>query len=192
MKVIMMDIKDISDYENNPRCNEKAIADVAKSIKKFGFQQPIVVDKNNVIIVGHSRKKAAESLGMKKVPVVVAEKLSDAEVRAYRIADNKTSENATWDFSKLNIELGLIPEDLFTGFFKSEVFEDINLGDVSEKMDITKKRDKTASDTEETEKSEGKETVFTIIYKTTDKDRLAEIEEIIKERVQPGDMLKLI
>jgi ParB-like chromosome segregation protein Spo0J len=81
-------------YENNPRNNDKAVDAVAASIKEFGFSQPIVVDTDSVIIVGHTRLKAALKLGLERVPVVVASHLTPEQVRAYRIADNKTAEIA--------------------------------------------------------------------------------------------------
>jgi ParB/RepB/Spo0J family partition protein len=88
LKIIAKGISDIKPYENNPRNNDDAVDAVERSIKEFGWQQPIVVDKDNVIIAGHTRYKAAKKLGMKEVPVVVASNLSDEQVRAYRLADN--------------------------------------------------------------------------------------------------------
>lgn len=96
MQVESMSIDDIKPYENNPRDNDDAVDSVANSIKEFGWQQPIVVDKDNVIIVGHTRYKAAKKLGMDKVPVVVASKLTPEQVKAYRLADNKVGELADW------------------------------------------------------------------------------------------------
>lgn len=98
-------IGDVKPYENNPRDNDGGVDAVANSIKEFGWQQPIVVGKDNVIIVGHTRYKAAKKLGMKEVPVVVADKLSDEQVKAYRLADNKTGELTDWDDDLLNNEL---------------------------------------------------------------------------------------
>ena len=103
MKVELRDITLINPYENNPR-RKRDIEKVAKSINEFGWQQPIVVDKNNVIIVGHSRYEAAKMLEYKKVPVVVAN-LDKAKAKAYRIADNKTNEYSNWDFTVLHEEL---------------------------------------------------------------------------------------
>lgn len=98
-------LSDIKPYEKNPRKNDEAVDYVANSIKEFGFKQPIVVDKNGVIIAGHTRYKAAKKLGLKTVPVVYAEDLNDEQVRAYRLADNKTGEKAFWDFDLLGEEL---------------------------------------------------------------------------------------
>ena len=101
-------IKDIIPYENNPRYNENAVDAVARSIKEFGFQQPLVLDKDYVIIVGHTRYKAAQQLGVETVPCVIADNLTDEQVKAYRLADNKVGELAKWDFTKLEIEMGEI------------------------------------------------------------------------------------
>lgn len=103
-------INDIKPYPNNPRDNDSGVDAVANSIKEFGWQQPIVVDKDNVIIVGHTRYKAARKLGMKEVPVVVANNLTPEQVKAYRLADNKTGELTDWDMSLLDDELGDIAD----------------------------------------------------------------------------------
>lgn len=105
MNIVNMKITDIRPYEKNPRHNEGAVEAVARSIKEFGWQQPIVVDKDMVVIVGHTRLKAAEQLGLTEVPVVVADHLTPEQVQAYRIADNKTGEIAEWDFALLPMEL---------------------------------------------------------------------------------------
>ena len=105
MKITEKRLEDIRPYNNNPRLNDKAVDAVAASIKEFGFRVPILVDKNGVIIAGHTRLKAAEKLGLKKVPCIVADKLSEAEARQLRIVDNKTQELAKWDFAALADEL---------------------------------------------------------------------------------------
>ena len=96
--------------ENNPRVNEGAVDAVAASIREFSFAQPIVVDTDSVIIVGHTRLKAAQKLGLERVPVVVASHLTPEQVRAYRIADNKTNELAEWNYDLLPIEIGALKE----------------------------------------------------------------------------------
>ena len=105
MNIINLPIKEIIPYERNPRINDPAVDSVAASLEEFGWQQPIVIDENNVVIAGHTRLKAAKKLGMKKVPCVKAEGLSKEQVAAYRLADNKTSETSDWDYSLLDIEL---------------------------------------------------------------------------------------
>lgn len=112
MKVIEMNVRDIVPYENNPRKNEKAVQAVANSIKEFGFKVPIIVDKENVIVAGHTRLKAAELLGLEKVPVVIADDLTEEQIKAFRIADNKTGGLAEWDDEKLAEELKSL-DDLF-------------------------------------------------------------------------------
>jgi len=99
-----INLEQIIPYSRNPRKNQH-IDKVASSIKEFGFQQPIVVDKENVIIVGHTRYLAAQKLGMREVPVIKAENLDENQVKAYRIADNRVSEESQWDNELLNLEL---------------------------------------------------------------------------------------
>lgn len=118
MEVKSLKLNEINPYENNARFNDEAVEYVTNSIREFGFQQPIVVDKDMVIIAGHTRYKAAKKLGLKTVPVVVADELSDDKVKAYRLADNKTGEMAQWDFDKLFQELDDI--DLNTEIDMSE------------------------------------------------------------------------
>lgn len=98
-------ITDVKPYENNPRINDRAVQAVAKSIQEFGFRQPIVVDTNGIIICGHTRFKAAQELGLAEVPVHVAEDLSPEQIKAYRLADNKTAELSEWDYDLLPVEI---------------------------------------------------------------------------------------
>ena len=108
IKVTMRKLAELVPYENNPRDNSKAVDAVAESIKEFGFKNPIIVDKGDVIVAGHTRLKAAEKLGLDEVPVLVADDLSDEQVKAFRLADNKTAELAGWDFGLLDSELAEI------------------------------------------------------------------------------------
>ena len=110
MKIEMLNPSELIPYKNNPRKNENAIDKVATSISKYGFKQPIVIDKNNMIIVGHTRWKAALKMGLKEVPVLKADDLTPAQAKAYRIADNKTNEFAEWDWEGLDIELDELKE----------------------------------------------------------------------------------
>jgi DNA modification methylase len=120
MKIRMVSLKDITPYADNPRQNDAGVDAVANSIREFGFRQPIVVDEQNVIIVGHTRYKAAQKLGLEKVPVHVATGLTPEQVKAYRIADNQTSTLSAWDDDKLVRELLALQEQGFdldlTGF----------------------------------------------------------------------------
>ncbi len=110
LTIEMWTIDRVRPYENNPRNNDDAVDAVAASIKEFGFAQPLVVDSDSVIIVGHTRLKAAQKLGLERVPVVVASHLTPDQVRAYRIADNKTAEIADWNYDLLPIELSALQE----------------------------------------------------------------------------------
>jgi DNA modification methylase len=105
MKIEQWKLSEITPYEHNPRQNDAAVDAVAASIKEFGFCQPIVVDTQGVIICGHTRYKAAQKLGLEKVPVHVAKDLMPAQIKAYRIGDNKTADLAVWDYELLPIEL---------------------------------------------------------------------------------------
>ena len=123
-KVTYMDVDSLIPYANNPRLNDNAVDAVAASIKEFGFKVPIVVDGENVIINGHTRLKAAHKLGLKQVPVIVADDLTPEQVRAFRLADNKTSELAEWDLGKLNIELdGIADIDMSDFGFDDDAFD---------------------------------------------------------------------
>jgi len=112
MEIKQVNIKDLNPYPNNPRANDQAVDAVAESIKQFGFKVPIVIDKDNVIITGHTRLKAATKLGLKTVPVILADDLTPDQVKAFRLADNKTGEIAVWDFDKLEAELNDIDMDM--------------------------------------------------------------------------------
>lgn len=127
MKIEQWDIDRVRPYEKNPRRNDKAVQAVADSIREFGFRQPIVVDSGGVIVVGHTRYKAALKLGLKSVPVHVAADLTPQQARAYRLADNRTAENAEWDVELLPIELGELRDEGFdlklAGFSDKELAE---------------------------------------------------------------------
>lgn len=105
MDIINIALKDLKPYENNPRKNDDAVKYVAESIKEFGFKVPIVIDKDNVIVAGHTRYKAAKKLGMTEIPCIIADDLTDEQIKAFRLADNKVAEKAEWDFDLLNTEL---------------------------------------------------------------------------------------
>ncbi|MFH2116694.1 MAG: DNA modification methylase [Bacillota bacterium] len=112
MNIVMKKTQELLEYENNPRSNDAAVDAVANSIKEFGFKVPIVVTSDNVIIAGHTRLKASLKLGLEFVPCIVADDLTQAQIKAFRLADNKTAELATWDFSKLEEELSNIDMDM--------------------------------------------------------------------------------
>ena len=149
MDIQEIEIDKIIPYINNPRKNLN-VDKVASSIKEFGFQQPIVVDKTNTIVVGHTRYEAAKKLGITKVPVQIAD-LSDTQAKAYRIADNRLNQDASWDTKLLNIEfndllskdynldsLGFTTDELDTLFLKSSEDADIGLNEnIEEDLDLT-------------------------------------------------------
>lgn len=105
MKIEQWSINKVIPYDRNPRNNNDAVDKVAMSLTQYGWQQPIVIDKDGVILAGHTRYKAAKQLKYTTVPVVIADNLDDIKAKAYRIADNKTGEIATWDMELLNIEI---------------------------------------------------------------------------------------
>ena len=149
MDIQEIEIDKIIPYINNPRKNLN-VDKVASSIKEFGFQQPIVVDKTNTIVVGHTRYEAAKKLGITKVPVQIAD-LSENQAKAYRIADNRLNQDASWDTKLLNIEfndllskdynldsLGFTTDELDTLFLKSSEDADIGLNEnIEEDLDLT-------------------------------------------------------
>ena len=149
MDIQEIEIDKIIPYINNPRKNLN-VDKVASRIKEFGFQQPIVVDKTNTIVVGHTRYEAAKKLGITKVPVQIAD-LSENQAKAYRIADNRLNQDASWDTKLLNIEfndllskdynldsLGFTTDELDTLFLKSSEDADIGLNEnIEEDLDLT-------------------------------------------------------
>lgn len=159
-----MKIDEVKPYAHNPRNNDDGVEAVANSIKEFGWQQPIVVDKDNVIIVGHTRFKAAKKLGLDKVPVVVASNLSDEQVRAYRLADNKTGELTDWDMGLLDDELGDIA--------------DIDMSDFGFDLDIPKDDEKVQEDDFDDEVPE------------EPKSKLGQIYQLGRHRLMCGDSTK--
>ena len=123
MNIKMLKLSDIKPYEKNPRKNNEAVKYVAESIKEFGFKVPIVIDKNNVIIAGHTRYKAAKRLKMKEVPTIIADDLTDEQVKAFRLADNKVAEKSEWDFDLLPLEINDIV-NIDMGTFNFGDFQD--------------------------------------------------------------------
>lgn len=136
MNIVEKKISEIFPYEKNPRRNDDAVKYVAESIKQFGFKVPIVIDKDNIIVAGHTRYKAAKKLNLQNVPCIVADDLTDEQIKAFRLADNKTGEMADWDFDMLSAEL----DDLFDFDMKALGFADnvdIDWANVEELSDET-------------------------------------------------------
>lgn len=163
MEIIKKHIDEVIPYEKNPRFNDNAVDAVAKSIQEFGWKVPIVIDKNNVIVTGHTRYKAAKKLGIENIPCVIADDLTDAQVKAYRIADNKVADFSLWD-NKLLLdeldELNKMDDDLFTGFVLGDTF------------DILDESDKSAVVGNEFGMT------YELVLKSDDKEKLKEIQRI--------------
>ena len=136
LKIEYVDIDSIKPYENNPRHNEEAISYVMNSIKEFGFKNPIIIDKNNVIIAGHTRLESAKRLGMKEVPIIHADDLTEEQVKAFRLADNKVSEKAEWNFELLDEELKDLDIDMNEFGFNEADFEEHEI----ERTDLSNKK----------------------------------------------------
>ena len=141
MNIIEKRVKDLKPYEKNPRLNDDAVKYVAESISQFGFRVPIVIDKDNNIVCGHTRWKACKLLNMETVPCVVADDLTEEQIKAFRIADNKVSEMAGWDFPMLDAELAEI-EMLDMEDFGFANFDHDDIDDFFEKSDHVEKEEK--------------------------------------------------
>lgn len=131
MELFNKKISEIRPYENNPRDNSKAIDAVAASIREFGFKVPIVIDKNGVIVAGHTRYEASKKLGLEEVPCVIADDLTDEQVKAFRLADNKTAELASWNPELLEVEMSAIESIDMTeyGFDLTEITDEDKMED---------------------------------------------------------------
>ena len=134
MEIIYKKLDEIRPYANNPRNNDNAVDAVAASIEEFGFKQPIVIDTDNEIIAGHTRLKAAKKLGYEDVPCILADDLTPEQVKAYRLADNKVAELASWDFEILESEL-LDIEDIDMDMFGNWGLEEIDFGNLDQYTD---------------------------------------------------------
>lgn len=142
MEIINKKIEELKPYENNPRFNDDAVEYVANSIKEFGFKVPIVIDKNNTIVAGHTRYKASIELGLEEVPCIVADDLTEEQIKAFRLADNKVSEKAQWDFELLDEELENLDIDMKDyGFENIDINLDIDDSQFIQDTEITKTKD---------------------------------------------------
>ena len=112
MEIITKKLGELIPYENNPRINDEAVKYVAESIKQFGWKVPMVIDENNIIVSGHTRYKAAQELGIEEVPCIIADDLTEEQIKAFRLADNKVGEIAQWDMGKLELELEELDFDM--------------------------------------------------------------------------------
>ena len=134
MKIVYKKINELKPYENNPRYNDEAVEYVANSIKEFGFKVPIIVDKNNVIVAGHTRYKASLELGLEEIPTIIADDLTEEQIKAFRLADNKVSEKSQWNFELLDEELNDLDIDMSDfGFENLQEETEIIRQDLSDK-----------------------------------------------------------
>ena len=142
MNIVDLSIDELIPYENNPRNNEKAIEKVAASIKEFGFKVPLVINKDKVIVTGHTRYLASKKLGLTTVPCLIADDLTDEQVKAFRLADNKVSEFAQWDFELLNKELAELEMNMADfGFVNMSEIEWADVDDLTEEKYEEPKKD---------------------------------------------------
>ena len=139
LEIKYMSVNDIKPYKDNPRINEKAIPYVMNSIKEFGFKNPIIIDKNNIIICGHTRLESAKRLKYTEVPVIYADDLSDEQIKAFRLADNKVSEIAEWDLELLDNELSEIDLDMEQFGFELSDGESLFEEEEKEEKEVNKK-----------------------------------------------------
>lgn len=131
MNIVEKRLDELQPYENNPRKNDNAVPYVAESIKRYGFKNPIIIDKDGVIVAGHTRYLASIELGLDKVPCIIADDLTEEEIKEFRLVDNKTSEFAGWDFDMLADELQEL--DFDAGIFGFELnIEDDDPADIKE------------------------------------------------------------
>ena len=135
IKIIYKNVGELVPYEKNPRKNTKAVKYVANSISEFGFKVPIVIDENNVVICGHTRVLASEKLGLNEVPCIIAKDLTEEQIKAFRLADNKVSEKAEWDFDLLNEEMDEIFNFDMEDFGFEFVDEEKNKRDTQNKVE---------------------------------------------------------
>ena len=147
MNIVMKNIKELQPYKYNPRKNDAAVDAVAASIREFGFKVPVIIDSSTIVVTGHTRLKAAEKLGIREIPCIIADDLTPEQIRAFRLADNKVSEIAKWDFEILPEELAMISdidmsefgfeipddaEDVEDGYYGDErerTYDQVNLND---------------------------------------------------------------
>lgn len=160
MNVKELPLGDIHPYEDNPRFNADAIEKVAASIKEFGFLVPIVVDKNNVIAAGHTRYEAAKLLGLKTVPCVIEDTLNEKQIRAFRLADNKVAEIASWDFGKLQKELSEL-SDMFN-------FQDFGFTTFSQDFSTEQEEESGSSEETEDEDDDNYRITYEIVFANED------------------------
>ena len=132
MEIVNKKLEELKPYDKNPRYNDEAVEYVANSIKKFGFKVPIIIDKKGTIVAGHTRYKASQQLGLKEVPCIIADDLTDEQIKAFRIADNKVADKAQWNDDLLGQEI----KDLLDDFDMTDFgFGDFELSILTDDME---------------------------------------------------------
>lgn len=188
MKIVYKKVSELVPYENNPRKNDDAVQYVANSIKEFGFRNPIIIGKDNVIAAGHTRLKAAISLGMTEVPCIMADDLTEEQLNAFRIADNKTGEKASWDNGKLKLEI----QDVLDGFDMTEFgFGEFELTMLVEDFEPEPYDDELIEKYSENENRHIFKNRVIIVYKDEETEKLKEllgVEEINKVVYDIGEL----
>lgn len=128
MEIIYKRLTDLKPYENNPRKNKQAVNAVAKSIRDLGFRVPLVIDTDDVIVCGHTRYEALKKLGWSDAPCIIADDLTEEQIKAFRLADNQVAEFATWDVPKLEIEIDELGVDMSQyGFMIGKAIKDTGI-----------------------------------------------------------------
>ena len=139
LKITYKNIDEIKKYEKNPRYNENAVKEVAESIKRYGFKIPILLDKNNVVVCGHTRLEASKLLKLNKIPCIIIDDLNEKQIKAFRLVDNKVAEYSTWDYKKLVEELKNIDDEFIKELnLMNEL--DISDDDFIKDIEITKEK----------------------------------------------------
>lgn len=166
LKIVYLPPGELVPYEKNPRMNDGGVQPVIESIKAYGFKVPIVVDSNNVVICGHTRLKAALQMGLDSVPCIIADDLTEEQVKAFRIADNKVSDFSIWDNKLLLEELTALDDtDWFTGFDFAEL----------DGLDVLNEKDNSAVEDNE----DG--VTYEVVCRSMNRERVEKIQKIWEE-----------
>lgn len=174
MQIEYLRTEDLIPYENNPRFNNEAVEPLANSIKEFGFKVPIIIDANNIIVAGHTRLKAAKMLGLEQLPCIRADDLTEEQIKAFRLADNKVGEIATWDLEKLQAEMSNITVDM-------EMF---GFGDLTEpEIDVPEDDFDLAEETKKPEPKSGKGEIYKLgdhLLMCGDSTSVADVQKLMQ------------
>ena len=171
MEIRNISLSELKEYENNPRLiNDEAVDRVAASIKEFGFKVPIIVDENNVIVAGHTRKLAAQSIGMDEIPVIIADDLTEEQIKAFRLADNKVAEFSEWDFDLLSDEINGLDIDM----------DDFGFDEIEEKDNVEEEEDTSSVDLDGN------------VVIVVEADTESKLEEIFSKLVEEGYQCRLL